>query len=226
MNEEVLISCLMICLVVGTTGVGTFAFFSDAESSTGTLTAGTLDLKIHDNPRWDSKFKDGVTATWILDNMKPGDETSPKYITFKNFGSVQARHLGISCSYIIDEGALIESDTNHGNTADDMAKEMIITEMKYYGRKDGKYTFQIDLLTDDDYDEGYTVSDGESGPKVLDLNNDGEVSLYELKAQDGISNLRPPDEKTRLKMKIKFDEDAGNDYQGDMLNVTMTFTLR
>ncbi|TDA67768.1 MAG: hypothetical protein D9V47_09640 [Clostridia bacterium] len=92
--------------------------------------------------------------------------------------------------------------------------------MRYYN---SGYTWRADLLTDDGYDNDYVVSPGESGPKAADLNGDGKVSLSELKSRGGIK-LRPPGE-TRLKMKLKLDESAGNDFQGDTLNVTMIFTL-
>ena len=118
-----------------------------------------------------------------------------------------------------DEGAPIESDTNHSNIADDMAKEMIITEMRYYVQGQA---WKVDLLNGDDYDNDYAVSSGESGPKVSDLNGDGKASLYELKAHGGIA-LRPPDAKTRLKMSIKFDKDTEKEFQRDMLHLAMEF---
>ena len=221
MKNKLLMLTFALLLVAGMAGAGTFALFTDTETATGnTFTAGTLDLKIKEGLSWEGDFTDGVTATWTLSNMQPGDETPAKYVSFRNFGSVAADHLRITCDYEIDEGTAVESETNPANTRDELADEMILTEMRYYNRD---YTWRVDLLSDDGYDNNYTVSPGESGPKVADLNNDGKVSLYELKSQGGIK-LRPPGA-TRLKMKIRFDPDAGNDFQGDTLNLTVIFTL-
>lgn len=35
-----------------------------------------------------------------------------------------------------------------------------------------------------------------------------------------------PDKITQLDMSIKFDEDAGNNFQGDTFDLTMIFTLK
>ncbi|MEW6769869.1 MAG: TasA family protein [Bacillota bacterium] len=219
--KRLLLSALVLFLAIGTAGTGTFAYFQDTEASTGNIfTAGTMDLKIKAGLPWEGDYTDGVTATWTLSDMKPGDETPSKYVSFQNSGSVAADHLKITCDYEINEGTAVESETNSGNTADELAAEMVITEMRYYNRD---YTWRVDLLSDDDYDSDYQVSPGESGPKVADLDGDGKVSLYELKSQGGMK-LRPSGE-TRLKMKIRFDENAGNEFQGDTLNLTVYFTL-
>lgn len=195
------------------------------EASTGnTFTVGTMGMKIKAGHLWTGDFTDGITATWTLSDMQPGDETPSKYVSFKNLGGIAADHLKITCDYAIDEGTAAEPETNPGNTPDELAEKIIITQMRYYDRvHNGGYTWQVDLLSDDGYDKNYDVSPGESGPKVADLDGDGKVSLYELKSQGGIK-LRPPGE-PRLKMKIRFDENAGNDFQGDRLNLTVYFTL-
>ncbi len=84
-----------------------------------------------------------------------------------------------------------------------MADYMIITEMTYY--YDGSSINCLSLLTD----------------------NDGDgIDLLELK-QQGVDNLPAPDAvgDEYLYMVIKFSEYAGNDFQGDIFNLTMIFTL-
>ncbi len=95
---------------------------------------------------------------------------------------------------------------------------MIITEMRYYGRGN------LDLLTTDNYDSDYKPNPENPGPMVKDLDADGKITLYDLKAGVGVKPPEP-EKNTRLNMTVKFDENAGNDFQGDTLNMTMIFTL-
>ena len=56
-------------LIIGLVGGGTYAYFSDTESSTGnTLTAGTLDLNIDGG--------DAAVTTFDVSNVAPGDSPS------------------------------------------------------------------------------------------------------------------------------------------------------
>lgn len=200
--KKALISVIVIGLVAMTAGAGTFAYFSDTETSTGnTFTAGTLDLKIRDSQGWgDSGAAD---AEWTLTDMKPGDSISGT-IGLKNIGSIEADHLDIACSYVIDDPEGPESDTQENTPADYMADYMILVDMEYV--HDGSITDCLSLLTD----------------------NDGDgIDLLELK-QQGLDDLSPAPDGVgdeRLTMWLKFSEDAGNDFQGDTLTVTLTFTL-
>jgi len=114
MNKKILIS-LSVIGVVSTIAIGgTIAYFSDVKTSAGnTLTAGTLDLKIRDQ---DEFYRDGVTATWMATDVKPGNEYAflvPFVQLTKTFGSIDADHLEITCDYsVIEEDPCIESDTD------------------------------------------------------------------------------------------------------------------
>ena len=212
--KRILLSTLAILVVIGLVGGGVFAYFSDTETSEGTtFTAGILDLKIRNQP---GPWQDGVAATWTLTDMEPGDETALGEVELHiDSASIAADHLEITCDYTVS-GSTPEF-------ADDMAKEMIITLMRYY-----KGAQQVDLLTADDYDNGYEVAGGESGPQVEDVDGDGKLSLYDLKygqGGNGVDNLLPPDGVWHFEMKIKFDDDVGNQFQGKTLDVTMMFTL-
>ncbi|MCK4721988.1 MAG: hypothetical protein KAT75_01730, partial [Dehalococcoidia bacterium] len=186
----------------------------DTETSEGsTFIAGILDLKIRDQP---GPWQDGVSATWTLTDMKPGDETALGEVDLHIVSaSIPADHLEITCDYTVS-GSTPEF-------ADEMAKEMIITLMRYY-----KGAQQVDLLTADGYDKEYDVAGGETGPEVDDFDGDGELSLYDLKYSqggNGVDDLLPPYGVWHFEMKIKFDEEAGNLFQGKTLDVTMMFTL-
>ena len=221
--RKILTAIFVAGLVATMAGAGIYAYFSDTETSSGnTFTAGTLDLKLSSYSS-SGPWTDGVTGTWTLSNMKPGDETPTHAVFFKNFGTIASSTMEISCSYTVtEESPQTESDTDphtdeHPN---EMAKYMIITTMIY--RND---QVNIDCSTGYDSNSKQTKDDW----KINDANSDGKVSLYELKL-DPLINLPSPDTQpnkiTQLDMRIKFHEDAGNDFQGDTFNLTMIFTLK
>jgi predicted ribosomally synthesized peptide with SipW-like signal peptide len=168
-------------------------------------------------------WSDGITtAIWTLSNMKPGDETPTGSVFFKNFGSITSNTLEITCSYTVNEETpQTESDTDPHTDQhpDEMAKYMIITMMYYRNDK-----VNIDCLTGYDSYSWQTKDEW----KVNDANGDGKISLYELKLDPLIlpSPDTQPNKITQLDMRIKFDEAAGNDFQGDTFNLTMIFTLK
>jgi spore coat-associated protein N len=197
MDTKILSAIFIIGLVATTAGAGIYAYFSDTETSTGNIfTAGTLDLKVSHSSG--GPWTDGVSGTWTLSNMKPGDETPLARVFFKNFGSI-----------------------THPNTdehPDEMAKYMTITYILYKNDE-----VNINCLTGED--DGYPPNENW---KVSDTDLDGRITLYDLK-QDPLVKLPSPDtvtnEYTQLDMTIKFDENAGSDFQGDIFNLTMIFTL-
>jgi predicted ribosomally synthesized peptide with SipW-like signal peptide len=222
MDKKILASMLIIAVASTLLGAGTVAYFSDTETSKGnTFTVATgPDLKLSHSSL--GPWTDGVTGTWTLADMKPGDETPPASVFFKNFGSVASSTMEITCSYTVtEETPQTESDTDPNTDAhpDEMAKYMIIIMMVY---KNDKVT--IDCLTGHDNWSGQTKDDW----KINDANSDGKISLYELKL-DPLVNLPSPDTQTnkitQLDMRIKFDESAGSDFQGDIFDLTMIFTL-
>jgi predicted ribosomally synthesized peptide with SipW-like signal peptide len=222
MDKKILASMLIIAVASTLLGAGTVAYFSNTETSTGnTFTAGTLDLKLsHDS---NGPWTDGVTGTWTLSNMMPGDETPTASVFFKNLGSITSTTMEITCSYTVtEETPRTESDTDPNTDAhpDEMAKYMVITYIHY--RNDH---LDIDCLTGSD--RGGPVNEDW---KISNTDSDGRITLYDLK-QDPLVNLpspdmQPPTKITQLDMRIKFDEDAGNDFQGDTFNLTMIFTLK
>lgn len=200
--RQALLVITTIGLAMSLAGAGSMAYFSDTETSTGnTLQAGTLDLQVQD---WadGELWSDGVTKTWMLSDMKPGDWVTGS-VAFRNIGSIAADHFEITCDYTVNDPPGPESDTQEDTPPDHMANYMIITEMTYYYNASS-----IDLLT-----------------LLTDTDGDG-IDLLELRIQE-IDGLPPPngtgDE--RLDMILKFSEDAGNDFQGDTFVLTMIFTL-
>jgi predicted ribosomally synthesized peptide with SipW-like signal peptide len=181
---------------------GTVAYFYDVETSAGnTFSAGTMDLKTID---WDElTWRDGVTATWKAIDMKPGDEFpfTIEFVGLGRRGTITPDHLEITCDYSINENGCLEPETNCANSPDDIAKQMIIIGFLYAG--------------------------GDYLPSITDVDGDGKKTFYDLK-QAKVDNLPIPpvaNGANFFRLSVKFNELAGNDFQGDTFDLTMIFKL-
>jgi len=101
---------IALFLLTGISGVGTWAFFSDVEtSSNNVLAAGTLDLKT-DNV-------DGVSQTLIAANLEPGSIVGPETIILKNNGSLPGSSLDLSFAYVESDSSPNPADMSDNDTA-------------------------------------------------------------------------------------------------------------
>ena len=120
MAKKILGLIIVLLLMAGMSGLSTWAFFTDMEtSSASVLAAGTLDLKTDD--------QDGVSQTLIATDIKPGDIVGPEIIVLKNVGSLESSNIDISFSYI-------ENDFNSNPadmSADDTASFFIVKILEY-----------------------------------------------------------------------------------------------
>jgi len=113
---------VVFILLIGMAGIGTWAYFSDTETSTAnTFSAGTLDLKTDDI--------DGVSQTLLATNMAPGDTVGPETITLKNAGSVAGSSLDLSFSYVENDDSANPADMS----ADASAAMIELTTLNYDG---------------------------------------------------------------------------------------------
>jgi len=198
MDRKILTAVFVVGLVATMAGAGIYAYFSDTETSTGNIfTAGTLNLQIRDG---DESWGDGVTSTWTMSNMKPGD-TCTGFVGLRRLGTISADHLEIACSNSVTDPPGPESDTEEGTT--DMDEAMEITHMLYYDD-----TWEVDLLA-----------------LLTDQNGNGIKDLDDFETQ-GFDDLTPPNGATWFEMDLRFHPTlADNDYQGDTLTTTILFTL-
>jgi len=120
--KKILGLTVSVLLLIGMAGIGTWAFFSDVETSTSnTLAAGTLDLKTNDT--------DGVSQTLLATNMKPGDTIGPETISLKNAGSLAGSTLDLAFTYVESDGS-----ANPVNKSADATAAMIeVTTLDYDG---------------------------------------------------------------------------------------------
>ena len=120
--KKVLGLTIVCMLLTGMTGIGTWAYFIDTETSqSNTFAAGTLDLKTDDS--------DGVSQTLLATNMAPGDTVGPETIILNNTGSVGASSLDLSFSYIENDNGTNPTDM----TANQTAAMLGVTTLNYDG---------------------------------------------------------------------------------------------
>ncbi|MFC2022206.1 TasA family protein [Chloroflexota bacterium] len=97
-------------LLISMTGIGTWAYFSDVETSTDNVfAAGTLDLKTDD--------VDGVSQTLLATNIEPGYTVGPETIILKNIGSVGGATLDLAFSYEESDSSPNPADMSANATA-------------------------------------------------------------------------------------------------------------
>lgn len=108
--KKTLFTMMALVLVIGLAGAGTFAYFSDTETSTGnTFTAGTLDLTVND--------KNGENVQLFnVSNLRPGSQPKGSY-RINNIGSING-YLDIeSISVESYENGCIEPEIQAGDTS-------------------------------------------------------------------------------------------------------------
>jgi len=197
-----LIPALATALVIGLVIAGTWAFFSDTETSSGnTFTAGTLELKLSDDG---VNYFDGVSATWTMEDMIPGESTvGPNFLYLRNSGSIAAHHVEISFSHEVS------SSLNPGLAPGEMARWLEITSMIYNG---------INLATVLNDANGNLFLDLEDVTLPPNTNVGGPLDNRVAPLPNG-ADIVP------FTMALRFHEGATNDVQGATLTSTVTFTL-
>ncbi len=150
---------LVLFLIVGMIGVGTFAQFTDNETSSGnSFVSGTLDLKTND--------ADGVSRTLYATGMSPGDTAGPATIFLKNAGTTDGATLDIAFSYEKSDG----SPNSVVKTADEVAAVLQVTALTY------DVTNLLAMLTD---------TNGNGYIDIQDLTNTTNVT--KLTGQSGLA---------------------------------------
>lgn len=208
MKAQILASLLTIGVAATMLGVGTVAYFSDTETSTGNiLQAGTLDLILEES---------GGTSPITLTNMKPGDTVTGS-ITVTNAGSL-AGSLYATSWYVESDGVTTAPDgTGLDMSDDDVAKMLLITAFT---------ADEADILSQ------IPDTDGNGKITVYDMVNDTSgVTLAEYPSPGQLGTWysydtnMTADESHVYSLTIKFDTAAGNDYQGDGITLTFEFLL-
>jgi len=215
----------VILVVASLAAVGTYASFSDIETSTGNyLETGSLDLQLGDEAPvvirsngdieypeaiaegfGEDPLGDSVTETWLLPQADVGD-TVTSLVWVRNVGSLPGDHLDVYCT--------INNIDPEGDTVIPKDEMLVINYLTYYN------TSTLPLV--------WNSGEGYNWPYVSDYDNDGRITLHDLEMY-GIRNLPVPDGAfTRLEMSVTFDVPSGvdpNQYQGDETQMSLMFAL-
>jgi predicted ribosomally synthesized peptide with SipW-like signal peptide len=175
--KKILGLTIVFMLLIGMTGIGTWAYFSDIETSqSNTFAAGTLDLKTGDS--------DGVSQTLLATNMAPGDTVGSETIILRNNGTVAGSTLDLSFSYTESDGSANPTDMTEHQTA-----AMIEVTKLNYGTDNllliGISDYQLNGYTDiEDLMNADADLSGQSG--IADLGS--KVFEIEVKLRDDTDN--------------------------------------
>ena len=206
-------------LVIGMVAAGTFAYFSDTEtSSANTFTAGTLDLKVSNDA---STYADGVTATWANANAAPG-MTKSGTVTLKNNGAtgITANHVEVKFANTVTNSpsaAAIAADTGDSDITD-ISTVMVITNMTY-----GATNLLLQTVggTFDNADIQAAASAASKTAGTIKLSELNNVKLGTLTPLAGLA----ANATSGFAMTVTIPTTVNNGIQGDSVTTTVTFAL-
>jgi predicted ribosomally synthesized peptide with SipW-like signal peptide len=132
-------------LIIGLVAVGTFAYFSDTETSTGnTITAGTLNLTagvagsvgtLLNGAAVPGQGADGVNTYLVIADAKPGD-TGTVTFTLTNTGSL-AGILTVVSTGTSDENTIWEPEAVAGDVSDGVGNGEMGLAVQFSGTNAG-----------------------------------------------------------------------------------------
>lgn len=200
-------------LIIGMAGTGTWAYFSDTETSSGnTFTAGTLDLKVSNDA---ATYADGVTSTWGGTNCKPGDSWSGT-VTLRNSGSVTANHVEIKFVNTVTDVTTPAEILGTDPQVTNMSAGMTVSALTYGGAnllaKTATVFDNLDIRAAD------TAGNADG---IITLNELNNVKLGTLTSLAGLAQNGT----SAFAMTTSIAAATGNGIQGDSVVTVVTFGL-
>lgn len=172
-------------------GAGTFAAFSDTEtSSDNTIQAGSLEIQLNDESTW----------SFGLTNAVPGESTSAATLNIDAAGSITGDHVEIAVDVAENEETHPDgsdsADTLDG--ADGMSTLFEVTQLDYE-HDDGTKNLLDESIVDD-----------HNGNNIVDLDDVAQSGVF-----DGLQV--PSSSENALTIEVSFiDIDDNGDYDGDI----------
>ncbi len=188
-------------LIIGLVGGGTYAYFSDTESSTGnTLSAATLDLRINGG--------DAAVTTFNVSNVAPGDSDSANS-TLTNVGSL----LG---EFDVATSAITNTPYAGGGEFDDGTGDLgANAEIAMY--------IDIDMSGDESAGDVGLKSDGTTYDPSVALDYD-VIDNYDTETWDAVANMATT-VSYGFRVEWRVDTSVGNAIQGDSVSFDVDFVL-
>ena len=207
MKRRIFLSLMVIAIAAALVAGATTSYFSDVESANGTLTAGTLDLRVND--------KDGNVALFNLDNIYPGYSTSG-YITLSNVGSLSGILKITSVSVENKENGLTEPEIEAGDKSDKEGELGDLVKIKLTLQNNGPFSLESPEAT-----EGVDPS-----CRPFGFYYDGTINGLKNLSRD-ITTLNAKSS-VKIKYEITWPDGGQNDNkaQGDSCSFTINFSLK
>lgn len=207
MKRRIFLSLMVIAIAAALVAGATTSYFSDVESANGTLTAGTLDLRVND--------KDGNVALFNLDNIYPGYSTSG-YITLSNVGTLSGILKITSVSVENIENGLTEPEIEAGDKSDKEGELGDLVKIKLTLQNNRPFSLESPEAT-----EGVDLSGGPFG-----FYYDGTINGLKNLSRD-ITTLNAKSS-VKIKYEITWPDGGQNDNkaQGDSCSFTINFSLK
>jgi spore coat-associated protein N len=192
---------IAVLLIIGLVGAGTYAYFSDTESSTNnSLTAGTLDLNIDGD--------DVAVTTFTASDVAPG-ESGTGNSTLDNVGSISGE-LDIATSAVANSAG--SGGTEYEGGSGELGANAQIAVYLDVDQSGTWNAGDIGLLSD-----GTTYS----FPTVLNYDEIDEYASEDWDAVETMAATASDD----IVVNWQVPTGAGNDIQGDTVSFDITFTL-
>lgn len=206
--RKILIALLGVLLVAALAGAGTFAYFSDTETSEdNSFTAGTLDLVVGG----------GASLPFVFENIAPGDSDTD-YDGLKNSGSIAG------------ELDIVMSATNNNDNGQEEPENDQGTDTG-----NGDLGGQLKMALWLDLDEDGTAESTDIGLKSDGTTYDPSLGLdyatvdsYSGKSWNGITTLDPSEGgNADANIVINWELPSGTDNRvmGDSVSYDLTFEL-
>lgn len=204
----------MIGVIAGMAGAGTWAYFSDTETSVSNgFTAGTLGLKLADP---NETAADGVTQTWSAGPIAPGAAPTSAWVDLTNDGNIAANHVEIN--FAIGNVNVVTPIEISAIDDADITDSIDVTTMTYGTTAVTNLLLQTTTGTFDNAALEAADTDNDSIIQLDELNN---VNLNDLVPVPTPSSAQAQ----RFTMAIQLQAGTGNGNQGDDATLTLTFTL-
>jgi len=212
MDTRILMSILVIGVVAMAAGAGTFAQFSDTETSEGnTFTAGTIDLTVNDeNPLTNEVVKlSGIKPCEehvVWKKVTASDNPYDLYLVIKGITTGTGTMVEPEC---VAEGGTWSDGECSGNTAVDNIDAVTYYDLYLYSAGDDG-----ECGTDDDE----LIKTIEDGSRYF-----ATVATGSQTTPLKLGSSLEPSKVYCVKQSFHLDGEAGNEYQGDTASFTEEF---
>jgi|GEM_PF-2188060 len=176
-RRQLLGGALTLGAASAASGAGTFAFFSDTETATGSITAGSLDLSI-ENTDGDVTNGDGSLSFLNAPSIEPGS-TGSGAVTLKNVGSLDGYLTLRTVQLTNAENGYSEDEPEDDNGEGELADLLSVDVSMSGSNGDKTFCSGVSLASffvpDDTYSLDYELAAGDSATFTVDWELPSEV---------------------------------------------------